>query len=357
MSHELRTPLNGVLGMSQVLLRGRLTAPQRERVAVIHRSGTALLTVLNDVLELADVEAGTLRLDVGPASLEAILEEACETAETLSEAKGVALEVSLDRSAHGRWMCDATRLRQVLYNLVSNGLKFTPAGRVTVSAAADAHGVILTVSDTGVGIAPEALPHLFDKFTQGEGGVTRRFGGAGVGLAICRSLVELMGGALSVESRPGHGSTFTVRLPLERAPAPAPLPGLAVFGDMRVLIAEDNETNQRVVCTVLDAFGVEATVVADGAAAVEAWSHGQWDLVLMDIQMPVKDGVAATREIRRLEAERGLAPTPIVALTANALPEQAQAYAAAGMNGVVPKPIMIDQLHAALAGARRPLAA
>lgn len=357
MSHELRTPLNGVLGMSQVLLREKLTPSQREGLGVIHKSGSALLTVLNDVLELAEIEAGTMRLDIAPAALEDVVEEACETAITLAESKGLRLDVELDAAARGHWRCDAKRLRQVLYNLISNGLKFTSVGGVKVSATADAGMLTISVADTGVGIAADALPHLFDKFTQADGGTTRRFGGAGIGLAICRSLVELMDGELSVDSRPGHGSTFVIRLPLERAEAAAAGGGATTLDGMRVLIAEDNETNQRVVCTVLAALGVEPTVVADGRAAVEAWSGGQWDLVLMDIQMPVADGVTATREIRRLEAERGLAPTRIVALTANALPEQVDTYFDAGMDGVVRKPIMIDQLHAALTEARSQLAA
>jgi len=350
MGHELRTPLNGVMGMSQALLRDDLTAGQRERVEVILSSGSALLNVLNDLLDLSDMASGAVRIEATPFELEGVVRQACETAMTLAESKGLALEIELDASAAGPWIGDAVRLRQVVYNLVANGLKFTAAGGVRVRAEGGTAGLVVTVADTGIGIPTGALPHLFETFVQGESGANRRYGGAGLGLAICRHLVELMGGTLAVESTVGVGSTFTILLPLERGEAAAASPSARVT-DLRVLVAEDNETNQRVVRTVLNALGVDPMVVPDGRAAVEAWGRGEWDLVLMDIQMPVRDGVAATRDIRRLEAERGLPPTRIVALTANAMPAQVSEYQEAGMNGVVPKPIMIEQLHAALVDA------
>jgi CheY-like chemotaxis protein len=266
--------------------------------------------------------------------------------------------LELDATAAGSWVGDAARLRQVLYNLVSNGLKFTATGGVRVRAEGGATGLVITVADSGIGIGPEALPRLFETFTQAEGGTTRRFGGAGLGLSICRNLVELMGGTLAVESQEDQGSVFTILLPLKRGPAVVAARAVERrVGGLRVLVAEDNETNQRVVRTVLNALGVDPMVVPDGRAVVEAWGGGDWDLVLMDIQMPVRDGIAATRDIRRLEAERGLRPTRIVALTANAMPAQVIEYRAAGMDGVVPKPIMIDQLHAALVDACEPKAA
>lgn len=351
MGHELRTPLNGVLGMTQTLLMDDLGDQQRERLEVIRESGTALLTVLNDLLDLADMDAGAVRIETVPFDLESVIRQACETATTLAESKGLDLQIEIEPGAAGAWIGDAKRLRQVLYNLVSNALKFTAAGGVQVRARAE-DGLMVSVTDTGIGIPPDVLPRLFETFTQGDGAATRSFGGVGMGLSICRRVAGLMGGSLEAQSEVGLGSVFTIWLPLERAaPAPEAAANERHVADLRVLVAEDNETNQRVVRTVLNALGVDPTVVPDGRAAVEAWGRGDWDLVLMDIQMPVRDGVTATRDIRRLEAERGLAPTRIVALTANSMPAQVIEYEAAGMDGVVPKPIMIDQLHAALTAA------
>jgi signal transduction histidine kinase/ActR/RegA family two-component response regulator len=353
MGHEIRTPLNGVMGMAQALLLEDLTPEQAERVELIRDSGAALLCVLNDVLDLSQIESGLLPVEIAPFDICKVVDEACAVAATLAESKAIGFTVLVADQAAGEWLGDGPRLRQVLYNLISNALKFTDRGEVRVEVSCDEAGrLVAAVSDTGIGIPEEVLPKLFGKFVQGEAGATRRFGGAGLGLAICRSLVELMGGEIEVESRPGEGATFWIRLPLKRGQGQASGPAEAApVAALSVLVAEDNETNQRVVRTVLNALGVDPTIVADGREAVEAWARGGFDLVLMDIQMPVCDGVSATREIRRLEVERGLSPTRIVALTANSMPHQAAEYAAAGMNGLVPKPIMIETLHAALCGA------
>ena len=353
MSHELRTPLNGVLGMSQALLREPMIPVQRERVKLIEKSGNALLTLLNEILDLSDFEKGNIQLAHKPFELKAPIAGACETATLMAEDKGLALEIEISEAAAGTWMGDPRRIHQLLYNLVSNGLKFTASGRVEVKAWARGDELLLSVSDTGIGIDAAILPRLFEPFTQADDTLTRAFGGAGVGLSVCRSLVDLMGGRIDVESEVGRGSTFLVALPLKRAKVARPAtPGTERLDALRVLVAEDNEANQVVVRTVLNALGIEPIIVADGQAVVETWSQATWDLVLMDIQMPRRNGVEATREIRRLEVARGLTPTRIVALTANAMPHQIESYTAAGMDGLVSKPIMIADLHAALIGDR-----
>ncbi|OYX02537.1 MAG: hypothetical protein B7Z12_11895, partial [Caulobacter vibrioides] len=332
------------------LLREPMVPSQRERAELIMSSGSVLLMLLNEILDLSDLERGAIRLESKPFDLATTIGEACDAAILMAEDKGVTLQIEVDSEAAGRWLGDARRLHQILYHLVANALKFTAAGQVRVIASAKAGDLILSVADTGMGIDAEALPRLFEAFTQVDDASTRAFGGAGIGLSVCHRLVGLMGGRLEVESQVGQGSLFTVVLPMNRDRASERATGQDA--GLRVLVAEDNEANQRVVRTVLNALGIDPVIVADGEAVVRAWSTDAWDLVLMDIQMPLKNGIDATLEIRRLEAERSLPATRIVALTANAMPHQIETYSAAGMNGVVQKPIMITDLQAALTGDR-----
>ena len=382
MSHEIRTPLNGVLAMAQILARSPLEAHQREQVDVIHQSGETLLSLLNDILDVSKIEAGKLELEVADFEVGAVVRAAARGFAAVAERKGLRLEVEV--AANDVRRGDSARLRQILNNFLSNALKFTQAGvvrlRVEGQGEGGAEGLRLTVSDTGMGIPDDKLPLLFQKFTQLDASTTRRFGGTGLGLAICRELSELMGGQVSVESRPGEGSSFTVVLPLPRvssapaAPAemaaeaaasavaalpdegeavrpeadPALAEPVAERAALRVLAAEDNPTNQLVLSTVMQIFGVELTLAADGIEAVDAWRGGIFDVILMDIQMPRLDGVAATRRIRAEEAAGGRARIPILALSANALTHQVEAYLAAGMDGHVAKPIELPKLQAAL---------
>ena len=262
--------------------------------------------------------------------------------------------------AQGVYRGDSTRVRQILYNLISNALKFTEAGGVDVSVTAGHPGLVLAVHDSGVGIPPDRLDQLFEKFEQADTSTTRKFGGTGLGLAICRDLVELMGGSITVESRLGEGATFTVTLPLPRvasrmkdeasrpaAPA-ADVGAMAEPTILRVLAAEDNAVNQLVLKTLLEQAGITPVIVADGEAAVRAWESQAWDLVLMDVQMPIMDGIAATHAIRAKEAALGLPRTPILALTANAMTHHVAEYLAADMDGFVAKPIEVGQLFAAM---------
>ena len=358
MSHEIRTPLNGVLGMAQVMAAGQLAPAQREQLDVIRQSGEALLAILNDVLDLSKIEAGKLELDMVDFDLQALAQGAYAAFTGQAESKGVSFALTVAPEARGAWRGDSTRLRQILYNLLSNALKFTETGSVTAVFTAEAEGLRLTVTDTGVGIAREALARLFEKFEQADASTTRRFGGTGLGLAICRELAGLMGGRISAESTPGLGSEFTVVLPLARGEQPAAESAEADDGPaviererpVRVLAAEDNTINQLVLKTLLMQVGVEPTVVADGAQAVDAWRGAEWDVILMDVQMPVMDGPAAARAIRAEEAAAGRRRTPILALTANTMAHQVEAYLR-DMDDVVSKPIEAARLFQALEAA------
>ena len=357
MSHEIRKPLNGVLAMAEVMAMGELGEVQRDRLDVIRQSGSLLLAVLNDVLDLSKIEAGKLALVIDDFDLEPAMAAAAEPFRVLAEGKGLAFDFTLSDEAEGWWRGDSDRMRQIVGNLLSNAVKFTPRGEVkaAIDVNPDSGALRIVVADSGVGIAPEKLPTLFEKFTQADNSATRRFGGTGLGLAICRELTHMMGGAIDVASREGHGSTFTVELPLVRGePADAATASPEVHGedgDLRLLAAEDNPTNCQVLQAVMDSLGIDIDIVPDGKEAVEAWRAGGYDLILMDIQMPVMDGIAAAREIRQLESSEGRRRTPIVALTANALTHQIEEYLAAGMDGHVAKPIEIAKLYEAISAA------
>ncbi len=349
MSHEIRTPLNGVLGMTQAMSMDQLSEAQRERLEVVRESAVALLALLNDVLDLSKIEAGKLDMESIESDLGEVMRGAHQAFTALANKKG--LSFALDTvAAEGVYLGDPTRVRQILYNLLSNAVKFTEQGEIRVKAVLADNGLTITVTDTGPGIAPEKIPLLFSKFTQVDASTTRRYGGTGLGLAICQQLAELMGGGIVLDSRIGEGTCFTVTLPLPRvgeARGPAVLVAprhSAVERPLNVLAAEDNTVNQLVLKTLLHHVGVSPVVVADGAAALEAWESQTWDLVLMDVQMPVLDGVAATRAIRAREAETGRPRTPIIALSANAMSHQVASYLAAGMDGHLAKPIEIARL-------------
>jgi len=364
MSHEIRTPLNGVLAMADVMARDDLDVRQRERLGVIRESGELLLSVINDVLDLSKIEAGRLELAERDFSLDEMAEGAVSAFSLMAAEKGLRFGITVEPEAGGWWRGDPERIRQVLNNLISNAVKFTVEGAVAARFAIGPHGGLrLTVSDTGIGIAGDKLPTLFEKFIQADNSMTRRFGGTGLGLAICRELAQLMGGQVSARSVEGEGSTFTVDLPLPRAEAPAAAVATEAAGDgqdqrrMRILAAEDNATNQKVLQAVMEPLGVHLHIVPDGKQAVDAWRTGGYDLILMDIQMPVMDGVEAALTIRSAELTENLPRIPILALTANALVHQVEAYLAAGMDGHVAKPIELKRLYEAIATAAATAAA
>ncbi|HYE47221.1 MAG TPA: ATP-binding protein [Caulobacter sp.] len=357
-SHEIRTPLNGVLGMVQVMERDPLSPMQRRRADVIRKSGQSLLALLNSVLDLSKIEAGKLELEAGEVDISSLAQAALDifAAEAVEKRLSVALRIAPE--AQGVYAGDSQRIGQMLYNLISNAVKFTQVGSVTVEIERPDEVLLLRVTDTGIGMRDEQMKRLFEKFSQADASVTRRFGGSGLGLAICRQLAVMMGGDISVQSVEGRGSTFTVALPLPRlrgdAPALEPAAGeveVADTGTIRILAVEDNPTNQLVLQAILQQVGAEVAMVADGEQALAAWRSQDWDLILMDIQMPVMDGVTASRAIRAEETATRRPRTPIIALTANVMREQVQAYLAAGMDNVVPKPIEVSRLIAAMEAA------
>ena len=356
MSHEIRTPLNGILGMAQVLALDGLPAAAREKLQVIRNSGETLLGLLNDVLDLSKIEAGSMELDPQPFDLATVAAAATRPFADAAARKGVAFRLEIDPDVEGSWHGDGGKLRQVLGNLASNAVKFTAAGEVSLAAHRSALGVSFRVADTGVGIPGPELARLFQRFSQVDPSITRRFGGTGLGLAISRELVALMGGTISVASVEGQGSAFTVDLPLTwlarpTQDAPPALASLPERRGLRVLAAEDNRTNRQLLEAMLRPLGVDLRLAGDGAEAVEAFRDGEFDLVLMDVQMPVMNGVDAAQAIRALERFEGRTPTPILGLSANVMRHQVDEYMAAGMNGFVAKPIAMATLLSAIESA------
>jgi signal transduction histidine kinase/CheY-like chemotaxis protein len=352
MSHEIRTPLNGVLGMAQVMETHELSPDQRDRLGVVRESGQALLGILNDLLDLSKAQAGKLELEIADTDISEMVRTCCTAFQGMAASKGVNLIFNTEPAAQGFWKADGLRLRQVLSNLISNSLKFTHKGSVTVTVGHDGEALTLAVTDTGIGMEPDQIPRLFEKFTQADASTTRRYGGTGLGLSICRELIELMGGHVVVTSEPGSGSCFTVAVPLERGQAKVrsvkaePVASEVRAGELiRILAAEDNPTNQRVLKALLEPLGVDLVMVADGRAAVEAFERAEFDVILMDVQMPDMNGVEATAAIRRAEAAGGMIRTPILALSANVMTYQIEEYHLAGMDGAIAKPIEVNKLY------------
>ena len=375
MSHEIRTPLNGVLGMLQLLRDPASPEEQGSFVDMAYDSGRRLLALLNDILDFSSMEAGELKITAEPFCTRDLLTSAANVFAAACAENRLNLRVVADDSLPVTLLGDEARLRQVLFNLLANAIKFTPSGSVLVEAWVRPHGtdfgrvrLYLAITDTGIGMEDEKLGTMFERFTQADGSFTRRYQGAGLGLAIVKRLIDLMRGTITVVSETGQGTSVYLMLPLA---LPAPIPAAQACGvegakgaearkdePRRVLLVEDEEVSRLATKLLLERLGYDVTCAANGQEAVEAWSGRRFDVVLMDIQMPVLDGVEATHIIRAMEAQRDLPRTPIIALTAYAMPGDRERFLEAGLNEHMAKPVQLEDLkhvlRLALAGFKSP---
>jgi PAS domain S-box-containing protein len=359
MSHEIRTPLNGMLGMAQALLQEELTHTQRSHVEIMVESGRTLMVVLNDVLDLSKIEAGKLAIEPVPVEIHESLRRTVNLFRPKAAEKGLTISLQLDANLPVQLRLDPVRVRQCLSNLVSNAIKFTETGEVQVSArlkaGAAAPFMEISVSDTGIGMTEEQTARLFSDFMQADESTTRRFGGTGLGLSISRKLARLMGGDITVESANGAGSTFRLTFAVRNLDEGEAIPAPAVastgvepreWAGRRVLLADDNPINRKVAQMFLKPLGVVVVEVADGSQALEKLAADRFDLVLMDVHMPVMDGIEAVSRLRASNAP--WASTPVIALTADAMQGDRERFLAAGMDGYVAKPIEPNALFTAM---------
>ncbi len=366
-SHELRTPLNGVMGLMEIVLDDDLAADQRVHLETAQGCARTLLALLNDILDLSKIEAGRLELEKIPFDLRTTAQEAIQSLAPKANEKGITLGRHFDPHLPLQVVGDPLRLRQVMFNLLGNAVKFTDHGSVDLrvevrrTLGVGSPEVVIEVRDTGAGIPKEKLPVIFDEFTQADGSISRKYGGTGLGLAITRRLVEMHGGQIAVESEVGRGSTFRVTMPcniVEQPVAVSPLwnsptpsrPEVA-RGSARILVVEDNLVNQKIVMTMLGKNGYQVSLADNGGQALTALDTADFDLVLMDVQMPVMDGIEATRRIRGEERWKHL---PIIAMTAHAMQGDRERCLAAGMNGYLSKPVSAAHLAGLLGSLLRP---
>lgn len=380
-SHEIRTPMNGVLGMAQALAATELDKNQKEMINVIQESGATLVSLLNDILDMAKIESGRIEVESIKMSPCAILRGAHQLFRQKAEEKGLELSLDIDANSQGWYLGDPNRVRQIVFNLLSNAIKFTESGAVTLGiSVTESNALRIYVADTGIGIPEDRRNRLFEKFTQMDSSHTRKYGGTGLGLAICKGLVETMGGEIWAESEINIGTKFIFTLPAQITEGPKEVscdrcePCLndkcisSQLGNnvvdytsdtmfeqhedvVKVLVADDNETNRLVLKTLLEQIGMEVEFAVNGALAFEAWTQKLYDIILMDVQMPVMDGLTATKKIREWEQTYRRKHTPIVMLTANAQQDQIAEQLAAGADAHASKPIEINPLLDAMSQA------
>ncbi len=358
MSHEIRTPLNGVVAVADLLARADLAPREREMVGIICASGETLQSLLSDILDMSRIESGKISIETAPFHAGDMVRAVAALSQLKCDEKGVRLVVDvapeLDRNVVG----DLVRVRQIVTNFLSNAVKFTDHGEVRLTAERTPAGLArFSVSDTGMGFPQSEKAKVLGRFEQADSSITRRFGGAGLGLSICSNLAELMGGSVDCSSEPGRGSLFWTEVPLEACAEPAACAGNQpavvepLAESLRILLADDHPTNRKVVELMLADGVARLTCVEDGEKALTAFQQERFDLILMDMQMPVMDGLTAIREIRRLEREGRLTPTPIIMLTANALPEHVSEASAVGADLHLAKPFTTQALFAAISTA------